>query len=913
MSYRKKILCMGWYGAGNIGDELILDMLRRWADEANASLTVLSFDTAHTSRLHHLPAIYPYDLEAVVQAVQDCDLFVLGGGGLLQTHQPYSLAGLYSFESSDISCYLRPVLLAKQLGKPVLVWAQGIGPLDTEQSQEITRQVFSLADGLSVRDEQSKQLLEKCGIEKLIHVAPDPVWAWPLPKPIDSSSSIRIQEKFPKKRIGIMARSWSYSVHWKERFVNALRETIPSEENDLIWLDLVIDPAAPETKRDTDIAELMQALATEYHQELIFCKDFQRCIEDIDSCDALISMRLHGGILAAKLQKPLVLIAYDPKVQLSASQMQMPTSACIAIDAEASVWEKAFADLMERPFVIQSDVLHELSVSAQSHAKSLTAALGLVIESKNNLNGFALSRIDWMTTWITNTAYKHSLKEKAVLEDKIAWLDANYQKQKQLAVDWQEKSLQSENQLALANQSWKYSDRELQKTKNSLSWKLTHPLRFANLFLKSPKQALMQETRRIYRRLPGGLQTALRPVKTMVRRWLSQSAMPSHAKSQLRSSSDMSWAEFAATVLKKRSEFKGIFIQEIVIDWFCPLYQRPQHMACAFGKLGYLVIYRTANLTYDRVFGVRQVADNVWLTDSHAVDEVQDAVISLYSTAYSMPLQAIELKKKQQYVVYEYIDHIDPQISGGSENIENLKKLQGYAFHGGADYVVASAKKLYEEAVSAVGSSKVILVPNGVDTVHYRDEAHKSLVLPTNLKKFREKYKTVVGYFGALAPWLWYDIITELTQARSDVGFLFIGPDYYNGAASLPQLPNVLNLGAVDYRILPGYAATFDVCFIPFAPGEIARTTSPLKLFEYFALEKPVVVTSDMVECTCYSEVFSGYSADTLSSAIDAAISMKSDIKFKARLRDLADANSWHQRALAYETIFTKTSDNSAL
>ena len=72
---------------------------------------------------------------------------------------------------------------------------------------------------------------------------------------------------------------------------------------------------------------------------------------------------------------------------------------------------------------------------------------------------------------------------------------------------------------------------------------------------------------------------------------------------------------------------------------------------------------------------------------------------------------------KRGVLVYEYIDHIDPQISGDdTENIRRLLALKDFAFGGGADYVVASARKLEAEAVMAVGRDKVILVQNGVDT-----------------------------------------------------------------------------------------------------------------------------------------------------------------------------------------------------
>ena len=377
---------------------------------------------------------------------------------------------------------------------------------------------------------------------------------------------------------------------------------------------------------------------------------------------------------------------------------------------------------------------------------------------------------------------------------------------------------------------------------------------------------------------------------------------------------DLTWEQFEAQVLAFRDDFKGIFVQELVIDWNVPLYQRPQHIASAFGRLGYLVIYKTANWGLgDNINGVRQVAPNVWMTSCWDVNSIPNAVHSIYSTAYHHQPHNIPNYVKDGVIIYEYIDHIDPQISGEGETIEKLLKLQEWAFTGGVDFVVASAKKLHAEAVNSVGAHKVILAQNGVDTRHYRKSIHDSTALPDNLMAFRNKYQNIVGYFGAIAPWLWYKAIDGLVKSRPDLGFIFIGPDYFNGVDKLPVAENVLYLGVVDYKILPAYAKQFDVCFIPFEPGEIAKTTSPLKLFEYFALEKPVVVTSEMAECVAFPEVFSGSSVATLSKAIDKAIAIKGDSSFKKRLAQLADENDWDERAKAMESVFSKALSDQAL
>ncbi|MFH7765917.1 methyltransferase domain-containing protein [Acinetobacter sp. BSP-28] len=429
---------------------------------------------------------------------------------------------------------------------------------------------------------------------------------------------------------------------------------------------------------------------------------------------------------------------------------------------------------------------------------------------------------------------------------------------------------------------------------NSTSWKITTPMRFLMTFFRSPFSLLYRMLKVVYWNLPSPIQQTIKSTRML---------LLNKRNNIEKTYNDMSWYDFNSTILSNRKKYRGIFIQELVIDWNVPLFQRPQHIAAAFGRLDYLVIYRTDNWAGDNVNGFREVCPNVWITNSSKVKNIEGAVHSLYSTAYANTVDKIKDNKNGIWV-YEYIDHIDPEISGDNENIKRLLKLKNFAFNGGVDYIVASAKKLYDEAVQAVGEEKVVLVPNGVDTKHYRNSIHQVTEIPNLLIDFKKKYKNVVGYFGALAPWLWYEAISELVSTRKDLGFVFIGPDYYGGAEKLPVGENILYLGSVDYKILPAYAQQFDICFIPFKPGEIARTTSPLKLFEYFALEKPVVVTSEMLECIQYSEVFKGGTVDELSQAFDVAINLKDETEFKNRLAKLADENDWTQRALVMTKCF---------
>lgn len=361
----------------------------------------------------------------------------------------------------------------------------------------------------------------------------------------------------------------------------------------------------------------------------------------------------------------------------------------------------------------------------------------------------------------------------------------------------------------------------------------------------------------------------------------------------LRPKDDLTWKQFKALTIDQR-QYRGIFIQELIIDWNTPLFQRPQHLSNALAKLGYLVIYKTRNWGKDNVLGFKQVNNNVWISSAKEVDSIEGAIRSFYST-YPTPIEYLKKLKQKSKIIYEYVDHIDPKISGGSNNIKALLELKSFCFSGGADLIVPSAAVLQNE-VSEKSQVNSVLVPNGVDTSHYFNSP-KNIENITTITNFKKKYKTIVGYFGAIAPWLWFNLINDLTKLRSDIGFIFIGPDYSGALKKLTQRENILYTGPIDYLDLPRHASCFNIAFIPFEPGDIAQTTSPLKLFEYFALEKPVVVTHDMIECIKFDAVFSAHDLKSFSDAIDAAIVASSDPTVASALKKQAIENDWFHRA----------------
>jgi glycosyltransferase involved in cell wall biosynthesis len=107
--------------------------------------------------------------------------------------------------------------------------------------------------------------------------------------------------------------------------------------------------------------------------------------------------------------------------------------------------------------------------------------------------------------------------------------------------------------------------------------------------------------------------------------------------------------------------------------------------------------------------------------------------------------------------------------------------------------------------------------------------------------------------------------------------------------------PNLSYLRAKDYHDLPRYLNHFDATIIPFKINKITRATSPLKLFEYMAGGKPIVIT-DMDECKSYKSVLVSRNKREFLKNLDKAIKLKNNKKYMDLLTKEAKENTWSKR-----------------
>lgn len=345
---------------------------------------------------------------------------------------------------------------------------------------------------------------------------------------------------------------------------------------------------------------------------------------------------------------------------------------------------------------------------------------------------------------------------------------------------------------------------------------------------------------------------------------------------------------------------KPVILSLSFIDWRVPLYQRPQHIAIQLAKQGYLYFYNTRNY-YDFMDGYEKIGDHMYLTnrfdETYEKLKDRDVYIHLYSTnMYEDDEERIERALRDgKKILYEYIDEISADISGKEipqfvlDRHERLLKDEENCV------VIATATKLYND-VAKYREKNFKLVTNGVVYEHFRDIQN---IVPEEMIEIVSEKKPVLGYYGALASWFDYKLVRDIANKRKDWNIVLIGWDY-DGTLSksgLGRLDNVHIISSIPYEILPTYAQWFDICTIPFKINDVTESTSPVKLFEYMALGKPIV-TTPMPECKKYkSVIIAENKADDFIRKVEEGLQDRDNKEYMKMLEKEGLENTWEGKA----------------
>ncbi|ABB07574.1 polysaccharide pyruvyl transferase family protein [Burkholderia lata] len=417
-----KVVAVGYYGAPNVGDELLLGLLARQVRERGGELVALSINPEYTTHAHGIAAVDYFNLGAVGRALSDADLLVFGGGGIFQDHHPFNVEALYDPTQNDIAGYARIFYMARQFGVRTVIWGHGVGPLVNPASRDITRDVFTHADHVSLRDTDSEALLHDIGVRRDIPVGADPGWAFVSHPPAEVDISGKLAPLGTKKKLAVIARSWEFNRNWEEKLVSALNEALDDSWS-IVWLGFQWSVGDHERLTDRSFLEHLK-LAVSPHIESVIIDGItpDEAFAVIGECDAAFSMRLHGSILALGNSIPVAALEYDVKMARAHDMAGLPASLRLqlndgAADFTAAVRRLTYPD--GAPWIIAQEKLDALNASACVHSTVLDHAFAAVRSASGGApRRWSSQQLDWMSTWLEQLVWQKNgaarMSEKAL-------------------------------------------------------------------------------------------------------------------------------------------------------------------------------------------------------------------------------------------------------------------------------------------------------------------------------------------------------------------------------------------------------------------------------------------------------------------------------------------------------------------
>lgn len=295
-----KVVLLGYYGFGNLGDELLLqsciELLTR-SGLGREEIVVLSNAPEDTSRTFGVHAVNRWSLREVVSVLRRSYVLVLGGGGLFQD------------ATSLKSCvwYWGVVRLAGMLGCTVWALGQSVGPLKSGVSRVLAGDALRLCRKVHVRDRASLGVVEALGCRAVLG-----------------------------EDLVMMLRAEARASSGDCMLVN-LRPCRDLDTYTKIIAPYVDAKAIGVALADEDV----KALAPLGLFRVVKVRTLDEAMGLWAEASEAVGMRLHFGVLSRMFRIPLALMPYDVKVSEFAEQSGVP---CIVTEWKEPVMPREVPD-----------------------------------------------------------------------------------------------------------------------------------------------------------------------------------------------------------------------------------------------------------------------------------------------------------------------------------------------------------------------------------------------------------------------------------------------------------------------------------------------------------------------------------------------------------------------------------------
>lgn len=294
----KNIVISGCYGSSNSGDDAVLFCLIKQIKKLNkeVNITVLSLNPKKTKKQFSVDTIYSFDIIKYNRKLNDCDVFISGGGTLLQN----------TTSNRSLLYYLYTIISAKRNNCKVVLFGCGIGPIKGKIMKKITSKVLNkYADSILVRDYFSYNELKGLKVKyDNVYVGIDPSLLLTEYIYIDNKALDKLKIS-NKKKYAIIAIKKTYKV---------INDEIIQVSNYLYKKGIETILLPMNYKEDLRLLKQISSQISNNHILIDEDISFEEKYNLIKNSELVIGMRLHAILFAYLNEVKVIGLSYDPKI-----------------------------------------------------------------------------------------------------------------------------------------------------------------------------------------------------------------------------------------------------------------------------------------------------------------------------------------------------------------------------------------------------------------------------------------------------------------------------------------------------------------------------------------------------------------------------------------------------------------------
>ncbi len=313
-----EVLITGYHGYGNYGDEATLLAIKEGIEKMNldVKITALSYDPEFTKNEYGINAVRRFNVFQVFLAILKSNVVISGGGTLLQDIS----------STRSLFYYLAIIKLSKLLGKKVMVYANGIGPVNKDSNRRLIGKIVNRVDIITLREEPSLNDLVSMGVTKPpTYVTADPAFNL-ISEPAERGRQILFCEGIPtdKPIVGVAVREWKKAKYGKDyiREIAIACDGLIRGGNTVLFIPMQYKADLEFSRRVMDNMEEEGYILKQPYKP----KEIMAVIGELK---LTIGMRLHALIFSSVKNVPMLGIIYDPKVEYYLDVLGMDCAADI--------------------------------------------------------------------------------------------------------------------------------------------------------------------------------------------------------------------------------------------------------------------------------------------------------------------------------------------------------------------------------------------------------------------------------------------------------------------------------------------------------------------------------------------------------------------------------------------------------